>query len=144
MQYLERTPALGTPWPKPRRRGGVAIAITLALFGSTIAVSALVKANRAGADAQATAHEAAPTDGAGAGVLTSYASAGPADAVERAAAHVPFPAALPAVPAGPVANVHLTLRDVVGPRSLPASATRPGASRALRPARRSTSARARR
>jgi nitrite reductase (NO-forming) len=47
-----------------------------------------------------------------AGSLTSYAGAAPANADALAVAHKPFPAALPAAPAGPVANVNLVLKDV--------------------------------
>ncbi len=46
------------------------------------------------------------------GALTSYAGASPANADTLAAAHKAFPAALPAAPAGPVANVNLVLKDV--------------------------------
>src|SRR5204863_3549060 len=49
---------------------------------------------------------------ASSGELTSYAGAAPANADALAAAHVPYPAVLPAAPAGPVANVDLTLKDV--------------------------------
>jgi nitrite reductase (NO-forming) len=44
--------------------------------------------------------------------LESYAGAAPANADALAKAHRPFPAALPAAPAGPVANVNLVLKDV--------------------------------
>ena len=43
--------------------------------------------------------------------LESYAGAAPANAQALAAAHKPFPAALPAAPAGPVARVNLVLKD---------------------------------
>jgi len=43
----------------------------------------------------------------------SYAGTAPANADALATAHVPYPATLPAAPAGAVANVHLTLKDVV-------------------------------
>src|SRR5262245_22674245 len=49
--------------------------------------------------------------GAAAG-LKSYAGASPTNADALATAHKPFPAVLPATPAGPVANVHLVLKDV--------------------------------
>jgi nitrite reductase (NO-forming) len=49
------------------------------------------------------------TSGAG---LTSYAGAAPANADAIAAAHEAFPAALPPVAAGAVADVHLVLKDV--------------------------------
>ena len=48
----------------------------------------------------------------GSGSLTSYAGAAPANATDLAAAHTPYPAALPAVPAGPIANVSLALTDI--------------------------------
>src|SRR3989449_2168805 len=46
------------------------------------------------------------------GALTSFAGAAPANADALAAARKPFPATLPAVPAGPVANVKLALTDI--------------------------------
>jgi len=46
------------------------------------------------------------------GPLTSYAGAAPANADALAAAHKPYPAALPAAQAGPVAHVHLVLTDL--------------------------------
>jgi nitrite reductase (NO-forming) len=46
------------------------------------------------------------------GALTSYSGAAPENAAALAKAHVPYPAALPAVLPGPVANVHLVLKDV--------------------------------
>jgi nitrite reductase (NO-forming) len=48
----------------------------------------------------------------GAGALTSYAGASPANADALAKAHPAYPAALPAAPTGPVADVHLVLKDV--------------------------------
>jgi nitrite reductase (NO-forming) len=42
----------------------------------------------------------------------SYAGAAPANANALAAAHKPFPADLPAAPAGPIANVNLALTDI--------------------------------
>ena len=48
-----------------------------------------------------------------AGELQSYAGAAPTNAAALAAAHKPYPAALPAIPAGPVANVSLALTDRV-------------------------------
>jgi nitrite reductase (NO-forming) len=50
--------------------------------------------------------------GAGSGALTSFAGAAPANADALATAHKPFPAALPAAPAGPVVNVNLVLKDI--------------------------------
>ena len=46
------------------------------------------------------------------GTLTSYAGAAPSNAAALAAAHRPYPAALPPAEAGPVANVHLALTDI--------------------------------
>jgi nitrite reductase (NO-forming) len=65
-------------------------------------------ANRAAAKASA----AAPSATADLGALKSFASAAPSNADSLAAAHKPFPAALPAAPAGPVASVNLVLKDV--------------------------------
>jgi nitrite reductase (NO-forming) len=48
----------------------------------------------------------------GTGELTSYAGASPVNADALAKAHKAYPAALPAAPAGPVADVHLVLKDV--------------------------------
>jgi nitrite reductase (NO-forming) len=49
---------------------------------------------------------------ASAGTLTSYAGAAPANADAIATAHKPYPAALPPVAAGPVADVNLVLSDI--------------------------------
>jgi hypothetical protein len=46
------------------------------------------------------------------GSLTSFAGATPANADALAAAHKPYPAALPAALPGPVADVHLVLTDL--------------------------------
>ena len=55
---------------------------------------------------------AAGTDAAATSGLQSYAGAAPANADALAAAHKPFPADLPAAPAGPIANVNLALTDI--------------------------------
>src|SRR6185312_5526391 len=47
-----------------------------------------------------------------AGSMTSYAGAAPSNAEALATAHKPFPAAMPPVPAGPIADVNLVLKDV--------------------------------
>ena len=44
--------------------------------------------------------------------LQSYSGAAPANADALAAAHKPFPADLPAAPAGPIADVNLALTDI--------------------------------
>ena len=46
------------------------------------------------------------------GAMTSYAGASPANADALAAAHKAYPAALPAVPPGAVADVNLVLKDI--------------------------------
>ena len=51
------------------------------------------------------------TPSAGAGGLTSYAGAAPANADALAAAHRPYPALLPALKPGPVARFNLVLTD---------------------------------
>ena len=55
---------------------------------------------------------AAGTDASASSGLQSYAGAAPANADALAAAHKPFPADLPAAPAGPIANVNLALTDI--------------------------------
>ena len=55
---------------------------------------------------------AAGTDAPASSGLQSYAGAAPANADALAAAHKPFPADLPAAPAGPIANVNLALTDI--------------------------------
>ncbi|HYT71908.1 MAG TPA: multicopper oxidase domain-containing protein [Gemmatimonadales bacterium] len=62
--------------------------------------------------AAAKASSATPGATSDLGALKSYAGAAPSNADALAAAHKPFPAALPAAPAGPVANINLVLKDV--------------------------------
>jgi nitrite reductase (NO-forming) len=97
---------------------GILVAVLgfLALFMWIDARNARDDANKKEA---ATTHSMANTPGmtsssssATAGQLTSYANAAPANADALAKAHTAFPAALPAAPAGPVADVHLVLKDV--------------------------------
>src|SRR6478672_11307945 len=52
------------------------------------------------------------TGSGGKASMVSYAGTSPANADELAMAHTPYPAKLPPVPAGPVAAVHMTLKDV--------------------------------
>jgi nitrite reductase (NO-forming) len=65
-------------------------------------------------DEPAAAATAAPhaQPAAGAAGMTSYAGAAPENADELAAAHKAFPAELPAVLPGPVADVNLVLEDI--------------------------------
>ena len=67
-------------------------------------------ANRAAANATPASHGSHAM--ANMGDLTSYAGAAPANAMDLAMAHKPFPAQLPAAPAGPVAKYNLVLKDV--------------------------------
>jgi nitrite reductase (NO-forming) len=99
---------------------GIAVPVLLA-----IALWAAVSAQKARDDAQQ-ASAAAPAatatsvpgmthdhTSAGAAPTPSYAGLAPDNADALAAARRPYPAALEAAPAGPVAVVHLTLKDVV-------------------------------
>ena len=88
---------------------GIAVAV-MAIIGIWLAVSA----SRAADDAEAaaaragttlTAHESAP--GTGALASPSFAGIAPADADAIATAHQAYPAAMPALQPGPVANVKL-------------------------------------
>ena len=86
------------------------------LFAWIDARNARDAANRA-ADKVATAAPASSMShdmhaGATSAGLQSYAGAAPANAEALAAAHRPFPAALPPAAAGPVADVDLILKDV--------------------------------
>jgi nitrite reductase (NO-forming) len=95
----------------------VAVLGFFALLMWVDAHKARTDANRAAAQAKSAASmPGMDMSGLGAaatgGTLQSYAGAAPANADALAAAHKPYPAALPAAPAGPVANVHLVLKDV--------------------------------
>jgi len=94
---------------------GILVAVLgfFALFMWIDARDAKDAANRA-AD-KAAAGVVTPSDAhahATAAGLTSFAGAAPANADAMAKAHKPFPAALPAAAAGPVANVNLVLTDI--------------------------------
>ncbi len=93
------------------------VAVTAVLLGLLVGVLGIVSVlmwadarnNRSTAnDTTATVSTPAMSMGA----LTSYAGAAPEDAMAQSMAHKAFPAALPPAPAGPVANVHLVLKDV--------------------------------
>jgi nitrite reductase (NO-forming) len=87
--------------------------VALAFWAATAAQNARDDArNAAAAPAPgATGHEAMTATGAVA--TPSYAGTAPANADALATAHVPYPATLPATIPGAVANVQLTLKDVV-------------------------------
>ena len=98
----------------------VPVLLAIALWAAVSAQKARDDAHQASAATSATAtapatampgmtHEAT----AGAVATPSYAGLAPDNADALAAAHRPYPAALEAAPAGPVAVVHLTLKDVV-------------------------------
>src|SRR5262249_33797825 len=95
---------------------GIALSVVgvLAIFMWSDARSARDDAKRAAARVSRS-DSTAPLSGvttSTAGTLQSYAGAAPANADELAVAHAPYPAALPAAPPGPVANVNLVLKDV--------------------------------
>ena len=110
---------------QPDREGSSATPYVLAVFlGIGVVILAVVSAVlvHTAVDARHDANEAASAmtsmpgmdmgASATAGTLTSYAGAAPANADELAAAHRPYPAALPAAPTGPVAAVNLKLTDL--------------------------------
>src|SRR5215471_8395923 len=87
-----------------------AVAVLLGLLVGVLGFFALLMwldAHKARTDADKAASAATSMPGmdmgasATAGTLTSYAGAAPANADELAAAHRPYPAALPAAPPGP-------------------------------------------
>ena len=108
---------------EPSNPTAAVVAILLGILVAVLGFFALlmwVDAHKARDDAhraagQATSAAAMPgmdmssTSAAG---LQSYAGASPANADAIATAHEPFPATLPAAPAGAVADVHLVLKDV--------------------------------
>jgi nitrite reductase (NO-forming) len=92
----------------------VAVGGFFALLAWLDAHDARTTANRAAAKAAAGAPASTAESHAHATALglQSYASASPTNADAIATAHKAYPAALPAAPAGPVADVHLVLKDI--------------------------------
>jgi len=93
---------------------GILVAV-LGVFAVTMwfdANGAKNAAERAAANDRTMAGMPGVSDSSATGSLTSYAGATPRNGEALATAHKPFPAALPAVPAGPVAQVNLVLEDV--------------------------------
>jgi nitrite reductase (NO-forming) len=94
------------------------VAVIAVLLGIVVGVLSLVSvlmwadARNARSTVNSAAAGSASGAGASMGALTSYSGAAPANADALAKAHTPFPAALAAAPAGPVANVNLVLKDV--------------------------------
>ena len=120
---------VGRPYSRPKRsESSPLLAVTSLFLGILVAVlgfaalfmwidahNARDTANRASDKVAAADSPSATSDvhaHATAAGLESYAGAAPANAAALAAAHRPFPAALPAAPAGPVANVDLVLTDI--------------------------------
>ena len=108
---------------QPNEGAGLAwaVAVLLGILVAVLGFFALlmwVDAHKARTDADKAASAATSLPGmnlgaaANTGALTSYAGAAPANADELAAAHRPYPAVLPAAPAGPVAAVNLKLTDL--------------------------------
>jgi nitrite reductase (NO-forming) len=126
------SPASRNAVPRGRSRGlgwivfGVAAAIVavFAVFGvvlwadanhkSAAPEQAAANAPQASAGQPTAGMSGMDTTGASTapGPLMSFAGAAPANADELAAAHKPFPAAMPPIPAGPIAKVNLVLSDV--------------------------------
>jgi nitrite reductase (NO-forming) len=93
------------------------LATTIAAFTAVIFSLDAVSNSRdkkapAAAPATPVATHDRSSNSAGSGSLTSFAGAKPDNADELAAAHKPYPAELPAVPAGKVVDVHMILKDV--------------------------------
>jgi nitrite reductase (NO-forming) len=103
--------------PEPHALAGV-VAVLLGILVAVLGLFALftwldARSAREAADRAAVkALAAKPAVSADMGALKSYAGAAPENADALAAAHKAYPAALPAAPAGPVAAVHLVLKDV--------------------------------
>jgi nitrite reductase (NO-forming) len=93
----------------------VPVLLVIALWAAVSAQKARDDAHQASAAAPAATTPSTTHDHASAGTVAtpSYAGLAPDNADALAAAHKPYPAALEAAPAGPVAVVHLTLKDVV-------------------------------
>ena len=136
--YVSHQPTIRrTPWGQHAPALWAAIVVILGFLVAVLAFVAVLMwtdahdaenaANRAAASAagQSATPAGADTDThahATAAGLDSYAGAAPANADALAEAHRPFPAAMPAIPAGPVADVDLVLKDVtvqIAPGILP-------------------------
>ena len=113
-----------------RRDGGNeailgAAALLLGLLVAVLGVAAVflwIDSHDAKDAANRAAAKTSPTTGmagmpgmsttAASGSLTSFAGAAPANADALAAAHVPYPAAMPPVQTGPLAHANLVLKDI--------------------------------
>jgi nitrite reductase (NO-forming) len=129
MSYVSASSPTSSTAPAPRFNSSGAggfFAVVSLLLGLLVAVLGFVAVftwmdahdAKKAADRAAAKTAAAPSSAADmhahatAAGLESFAGAAPANAPALAAAHRPYPAALPAAPAGPVADVHLVLKDV--------------------------------
>lgn len=90
-----------------------AAAALLAVFAaSMISIDHNLRDSSSASPAPAAQHESGATSGmTDAAALSSFAGTAPDDAEQLAAAHKPFPAAMPALQPGSVVPVHLTLTD---------------------------------
>ena len=102
------------------------------VIGLWLAISAHNASNSA-AKAAAAAPTTPATPAVGAVATPSFAGIAPTDAADIAMKHAAFPATLPAVPAGPVAHVNLSVADRVVSIAR-GSTTRRGRSARRRPA----------
>ncbi|MEP6909399.1 MAG: multicopper oxidase domain-containing protein [Actinomycetota bacterium] len=97
---------------------GAFFKVAAILLGFAVAVVGFVAlmlwtdARNARGDASQAASRPAAMDHNAALPLSSFAGVVPANAQELAEAHKAYDAALPAAPAGPVAKVHMTLKDI--------------------------------
>jgi nitrite reductase (NO-forming) len=110
-----------------RERGsGTAVKILALFLGLAVGILAVLavvlvktaddardEAKAAAATTNQASHGAVPADGAVSLPLQSFAGKTGENAEELAMAHVPTAAALPAVPAGDLVRVHMTLKDMV-------------------------------
>ena len=85
------------------------VAATLAAFTAVIFSLDAVSTARG---EQTTTPAVVSHDQEASSALTSFAGAKPANAEELAAAHTPFPAELPPIPAGDVVDVKMVLKDI--------------------------------
>jgi nitrite reductase (NO-forming) len=121
--YQASTPARYQP--APQKGSGALIKVVALFLGIAVGVLAIVavvlmqaadeardEVNAASATINHSSHSAADT-GAVSLPLQSFAGATGANAEELAKAHVATDAALPAVPAGDLVKVHMTLKDMV-------------------------------
>jgi nitrite reductase (NO-forming) len=121
--YQQRDPDRGALIKIVALMLGVALpaVVALAFWAATAAQNARDDARRASAPTASAGPASTGTDSmpgmtdtaAGSTATPSYAGLAPENADALAEAHVPYPASLPAAKPGAVADVHMTLKDVV-------------------------------